>query len=202
MGITVATVATVACIALAVRLRYSAVDYLSLFERKPFLGSLLILPAFIPIMTIVALLARFSRAGASPSLTYFTVFFSHFCLHYPIYQFIGSSLIASIDERHVLWQRQHWFEYFYSLYVDGFRRHLSVIGALVGLGIVQVVTDGAVSRWFSTVLQAPEEALQSAVYGRLSSPQEAMLIVGTIVVVGLTVSLALAAAFVLELRKH
>ena len=66
--------------------------------------------------------------------------------------------------------------------------------------VVQVVTDGSISRWFTHLIKAPEETLYAAVFGRLSDAAEASLIAWSVALVAIAVCAVLAAAYVRELK--
>ncbi len=189
-------------IAVAIRLRYGQKDLLTWIENKPLAASILMLPAFIPILSVVAVLGKLSHGQMTDFVGYLSLFVSHFWLHYSVFQFICMSLIAAIPERHVSWQRAVRIRYSFSLMTDGFKRHSAVLVALLGLCIVQVVTDGSVSRWFSHLVKAPEEALYAAIFGRLSNAAEAAMIAWSVGLVATTVCSILAVAYVRELASR
>lgn len=202
LGAAVAIAITTGGIALAVRLRYGRTDWLRSAEQRTAAALLLLTPAFIPILTIVAALGMLTGGRTTPVAGYIAAFLSHALLHYPMFQFIAIALIATIPESHVEWQRTVRMRYAFSLMTDGFLRHAPVIVALIGLGTVQVVTDGSVARWFSSLIRAPEEALFAAVFGRLASVSDAQGIAWSVAVVAIGVSGTLAAAFVADLRRQ
>jgi len=189
-------------IAIAVRLRYSRRDRLVLLETNPMAACLLLLPAFVPVLSVVAVLGKISDGQMAGVPGYLSLFLSHVALHYSVFQFICIALIAVIPERHVAWQRTMKLSYSFSLVTDGFKRHAAVIVSLIGLGTVQVVTDGSISRWFSHLVKAPEEALLAAVFGRLSSAVDAAIIAWSVEIVALAVCGVLAAAYIRELKSH
>lgn len=202
LGLLVSVTITAAGMAIAVRLRYARKDWLALLERRSSAAALLLLPAFLPVLTIIAILGWFSGDRMTGFASYVSLFVCHAALHFSIFQFICMTLIAAIPERHVAWQRVMGFRYSFSLSVDGFKRHAAVMIALVGLGVVQVVSDGSIARWFSHLVKAPEEALYAAVFGRLSSVAEASLIAWSVALVAMTVCGVLAAAYAGELRSR
>jgi len=202
LGALVAMTITAGGVAIAVRLRYSQKDLLSLLETKSLAACLLLLPAFVPVLSIVAVLGRIANGQMTGFVGYVSLFVSHTALHFSIFQFICMTLIAAIPERHVSWQRAMKLRYAFSLITDGFKRHAAVIFSLVGLGTVQVVTDGSVSRWFAHLVKAPEEALYAAVFGRLASAYEAVLIAWSVAVVAVLVCGVLAAAYISELKSR
>lgn len=202
LGTVVGTLVASAGIAVAIRLRYSKQDFLAALERRTAAACLLLLPAFVPVLTIVAVLGEVSNGQMSGWAGYASMFISHVCLHYPVFQFICITLIAAIPEPHVAWQRAMKMGYMFSLVNDGFKRHSAVVVSLVGLGTVQVMTDGSVARWFSHLVKAPEEALYAAVFGRLSSRAEATLITWSVGAVAVVVCGVLAAAYVRDLRNR
>ena len=202
LGAFVAGTITSIGIAIAVRLRYSRRDLLALLENRPLAAGLLLLPAFVPVLSVVAVLGKISHGQMSGVPGYASLFISHVALHYSIFQFICMALIAAIPERHVAWQRTMKLSYSFSLVTDGFKRYAAVIVSLIGLGTVQVVTDGSISRWFSHLVKAPEEALYAAVFGRLSSAAEAEIIAWTVAIVAVAVCVVLAAAYVRELKSR
>ncbi len=189
-------------IAVAVRLRYGHNDLLTWFENKPLAACILLLPAFVPILSVVAVLGMVSRGQMKGFAGYLSLFISHLGLHYSVFQFICMALIAAIPERHVSWQRAMRMRYFFSLMTDGFMRHSTVLLSLVGLCIIQVITDGSVSRWFSHLVKAPEEALYAAIFGRLSNAAEAVTIAWSVGLIAITVCSILATAYVRELASH
>jgi hypothetical protein len=200
LGALVGGTITTISIAIAVRLRYSRTDLLALLESKPIAACLLLLPAFVPVLSVVALLGKLSHGQMAGVPGYVSLFISHVALHYSVFQFICMALVAAIPERHVAWQRTMKMSYSFSLVTDGFRRHAAVIVSLIGLGTVQVVTDGSISRWYSHLVKAPEEALYAAVFGRLSSAAEAVIITWSVGIVAITVCAVLASAYVRELK--
>jgi hypothetical protein len=201
IGAFVAGTITTISISVAVRLRYSSKDLLALLETKPIIACLLLLPAFVPVLSVVAVLGKISNGQMAGVPGYLSLVISHIALHYSVFQFICMSLIAAIPERHVAWQRAMKLRFSFSLVTDGFKRHAAVIISLIGLGTVQVVTDGSISRWFSHLVKAPEEALNGAVFGRLSSATEAVVIAWSVAIVAVVVCVVLAAAYVRELRS-
>jgi len=202
MGTTVGATITAAGIAIAVRLRYSKRDLLAALEKKSVIACLLLLPAFVPVLSVIAALGKMSDGQMSGFPGYLSLFISHFALHYSVFQFICMALVASIPECHVAWQRAMHLGYVFSLVTDGFKRHAAVIVSLVGLGMVQVVTDGSVSRWFSHLVGAPEEALYAAVFGRLSSAAEAVVIGWSVAIMAIMICAVLATAYVRELKSR
>lgn len=202
LGMVVSALLTFGGLSIALRLRYSRKDLLALFESQTAAACVLLLPAFVPVLSLVAVLGIFAQGQLAGLGGYSALFISHVCLHYPIFQFIGMTLIAAIPESRVSWQRSMKMRYGFSLVTDGFRRHAAVIVCLIGLGTVQVVTDDSVSRWFSPLVSAPEEALYAAVFGRLSSAPEAAIIAWCVAIVALAICAVLAAAYVRELRGH
>lgn len=200
LGALVAVTITTIGMAIAVRLRYSRRDLLALLERTPMVACLLLLPAFVPVLSVVAVLGKLSNGQMAGSPGYMSLFFCHVALHYSVFQFICMALIATIPERHVAWQRTMKLSYSFSLVTDGFKRHAAVIVSLVGLGTVQVVTDGSISRWFSHLVKAPEEALYAAIFGRLSNAAEAVIIAWSVGIVAVLVCAVLASAYVRELK--
>jgi len=202
LGAFVAGTITTIGIAIAVRLRYSRRDLLALLENKPMASCLLLLPAFVPVLSVVAVLGKISNGQMAGVPGYLSLFISHVALHYSVFQFICMALIAAIPERHVAWQRTMKLSYSFSLITDGFKRHAAVIVSLIGLGTVQVVTDGSISRWFSHLVKAPEEALYAAIFGRLSSAAEAVIIAWSVGIVAVSVCAVLASAYVRELKSR
>lgn len=202
LGAFVAGTITPVGIAIAIRLRYSRRDLLAALENNPMAACLLLLPAFVPVLSVVAVLGTFSNGQMAGVPGYLSLFVSHVALHYSVFQFICIALIAAIPERHVAWQRAMKLSYSFSLVTDGFKRHAAVIVSLIGLGTVQVVTDGSISRWFSHLVRAPEEALYAAVFGRLSSAAEALIIAWSIGIVAISVCAVLASAYVRELKNR
>ena len=200
LAIVVGCSISVISIALAVRLRYSARDYLRAAEKSPFLFGLFLFPAFLPVLCIVAALGMFSGGELAGPAGYFTLVVSHQALHYPVFQFLCMALIAAVPESRVAWQRTMRISYWFSLEVDGFRRHCAVIVALVGLGAILVVTDGSISRWFSHLVEAPEEVFYAALFGRLSSASEAFLIASSVGIIAAIVCLVLANVYLRDLR--
>ncbi len=202
LGGLVGGVVTAIGIAIAVRLRYSRRDLLAWLESKPIAAGLLLLPAFAPVLSVVAVLSKISNGQMAGVPGYLSLFLSHAALHYSVFQFICMALIAAIPERRVAWQRSMKLSYSFSLLTDGFKRHAAVIVSLIGLGTVQVVTDGSIARWFSHLVKAPEEALYAAVFGRLSSAAEAEVIAWSVGIVAVAVCAVLASAYVRELKSR
>lgn len=202
LGMLVGGSITTIGVALAVRLRYGQRDLLAWVEDKPLAACILVLPAFVPILSVVAVLGKLSHGQMTGFVGYLSLFVSHFGLHYSVFQFICISLIAAIPERHVSWQRAMRIGYCFSLMTDGFKRHSAILVGLLGLCTVQVVTDDSVSRWFSQLVKAPEEALYAAVFGRLSNASEAVMIAWSVGLVAITVCVVLAAAYVRELGSR
>jgi len=202
LGILVGGAITTAGVALAVRLRYGQRDLLAMMENNSIAACVLFLPAFVPILSIIAVLGILSNGQMTGFPGYLALFVSHLALHYSVFQFICMALIASISEHHVLWQRAMQLRYFFSLITDGFKRHLAVIVGLIGLGTVQVVTDDSVSRWFAHLVKAPEEALYAAIFGRLSNAGEAEIIAWSVGLVAVVVCAVLAAAYIRELGSR
>ena len=81
-------------------------DRLRQLERSPIAACLLLIPAFVPVLSVVALLGILSGGRMTGVPGYVALFISHIALHYPVFQFICISLIATIPERHVEWQRE------------------------------------------------------------------------------------------------
>lgn len=202
VGMLVGTILTASAMAIAVRLRYGKRDLLRWVETRGAIAGLLFLPAFIPILSLMAALGTFAHGGTIGITGFAAMIVSHFCLHYPIFQFICMSLIAAIPERHVAWQRSMRLGYWFSLLSDGFRRNVAVLVGLFGMGTVLVVTDGSVARWFSHLVRAPEEALFAALFGRLSNASAAMTVAWSVGLIALAVCATLATAFIYELRTR
>jgi hypothetical protein len=202
LGTLVAVTITNVGIATAIRLRYSRTDFLSVLERSSLAASILLLPTFIPTLSIVAVLGWISNGHMNGLPGYLTLYISQALFHFPIFQFICMTLVATIPERHVAWQRMMNMRYSFSLVTDGFKRHATVIVALIGLGTVQIVTDGSISRWFSHLVQAPEEALYAAIFGRLSSASEAVAIAWSVGIVAILISGVLAGTYVRDLKNR
>ncbi len=199
LGLLVGTVIVTLGIAVAVRLRYGKVDWLVWFEANPVAACVLMFPAFMPILTIVAVLGMTSSGLLGGLSGYVSLFVSHVGLHYPIFQFICMTLIAAIPERRVRWQRAMRMNFGFSLEVDGFKHHRAVLIGLLGLCTVAIVTDGSISRWFSHLVKAPEEALYAAIFGRLSNAAEATVIAWSVGTVAIIICSILALAYVRDL---
>lgn len=202
IGMLVGTILTASAMAIAVRLRYGKRDLLRWVETRGAIAGLLFLPAFIPVLSLMAALGTFAHGGTIGVAGFAAMIVSHFCLHYPIFQFICMSLIAAIPERHVAWQRAMRLGYWFSLLSDGFRRNVAVLVGLFGMGTVLVVTDGSIARWFSHLVRAPEEVLFAALFGRLSNASAAMTVAWSVGLIALAVCTTLATAFIHELRKR
>lgn len=199
LGMLVGGSITTISLAVAIRLRYGQEDLLVWVENKPLAACILLLPAFVPILSVVAVLGKLSNNQMNGFSGYLSMFICHLGLHYSVFQFICLSLIAAIPERHVSWQRSMRISYFFSLLTDGFKRHSAIHVGLLGLCTVQVVTDGSVSRWFFHLVKAPEEALYAAIFGRLSNVTEAVMISWSVGLVAVVVCSILAVAYVREL---
>ncbi|WP_291315907.1 hypothetical protein [Desulfuromonas sp.] len=202
LGMLVGGFITVVCVTVAVRLRYSKVDLLIWVENNPIAACFLLLPAFIPTLSVIAALGTFSNDRFTGVFSYFSMFINHIGLHYSVFQFICISLIASIPESHVSWQRTMKMKFSFSLMTDGFKRHVTVLVGLLGLCAVQVVTDGSVSRWFSHLVKAPEEALYAAIFGRLSNLSDVTIITWSVGLVAISICSILAWAYVRELGSY
>lgn len=199
IGIIVGFSIVIVSILVAVRLRYGEKDWLRVIEQKPLPACVLILPTFIPILSVVVVLGKLTHGQMAGVSGYLAMFICHFGLHYTIVQFVCISLVATIPERHVSWQRAVKMNYRFSVVTDGFKRHRAVLIALVGLCTVLVATDGLVSRWFSYLVNSPDEALIAAVFGRLSSISEAIVIVRSVGIGAIVVCTVLVVAFIHEL---
>lgn len=200
VGGVAATIITFASIAIAVRLRYGTTDLLSRYESSSLAATVLLLPAFVPMLSVVALLGVATGGRMTGVVGYAALLISHIALHYPIFQLIAATLIAGIPEFHVGWQRSSRMRYSFSLANDGFKRNASVITALVGLGTLLVFSDGAVSRWFSNLVESPEEALYASMFGRVANIHDAIAIAWAVAAVASAICLSLATAFVFDLR--
>lgn len=199
LGLLVGGTVTIIGIALAIRLRYNQKDLLTWLENKPIAACLLMVPAFVPTLTIVAALGQFSNGKMDDISSYLSMFINHLGLHYPVFQFICLSLIAAIPERHVSWQRATKIRYSFSLMTDGFKRHFAVLIGLLSLCTVQVVNDGTVSRWFSHLVKAPTETLYAAVFGRLSNATEAAMISWSVGFIAIAICSILASTYIRDL---
>ena len=202
LGVLVGTCLIAVALALAVRLRYGQRDLLRWLETRQFAAAVLFLPAFVPILSVITALGALGQGQISGFSGMLSMFISHLCLHYPVFQFICLSLIAAIPERHVGWQRSIRMNYFFSLWTDGFRRHAAVLIGLLGMGVVLVVTDGSIARWFSHLVKAPEEALYAALFGRLSNGAAAIMVAWSIGLTAIVVCTILAVAFTHDLRNR
>lgn len=202
IGLAVGLTITILSIMATVRLRYTPKDWLKWMEESPVAATVLLMPAFFPVLTIVAALGSISGDMMKGISGYIALFVSHALLHFPIFAFISISVIANIPENHVAWQRSMRMSYRFSVMTDGFKRNAAIVASLVGLCIVQVVSDSSVARWFSNLVKSPEEALSAAVFGRLASAPEAEIITWTIATVALFVCAILATAYVKELRSR
>jgi hypothetical protein len=202
VGVFVGVFIVMVSLAVAIRLRYGHRDLLALVENKPTVSCLLMLPAFLPILSVVAGLAKLAHGQTSALSGISALILCHIGLHYSVIQFICMALVAAIPEHHVAWQRAIRIRYSFSLITDGLRRHLAVLVGLVGLCTVQVVTDGSISRWFSYIVKSPEEALYASVLGRLANSAEAAMIAWSVGGVAIVVCGVLATAYVRELRNR
>lgn len=201
VGLLVAVITTTTSLAAAIRLRYARRDWLVVLERGSLPACVLLLPAFVPVLSVVAVLGTMSQGRITGIPGYLSLLVSHLALHYSVFQFICMTLVAAIPERHVSWQRTMQMRYGFSLATDGFKRHAAVVACLIGLGTVQVITDGSVSRWFAHLVAAPEEALYAAVFGRLSSAVEAAVIAWAVTAVSTLVCAVLAWTYVQDLKR-
>jgi hypothetical protein len=202
VGVFVGVFIVMVSLAVAIYLRYGHRDLLALIENKPAVSCLLMLPAFLPILSVVAALAKFAHGQTSTIPSTSALILCHIGLHYSVIQFICMALVAAIPEYHVAWQRAVRIKYSFSLLTDGFRRNLAVLVSLVGLCIVQVVTDGSVSRWFSYIVKSPEETLYASVFGRLADSTEAAIIAWSVGGMAVVVCGVLSIAYVSELRNN
>jgi hypothetical protein len=198
VGFVVGVILTVGSIAIAVGLRYARRDRLSALERQPAAACLLAVPAFFPLLTVLALVGSLSSGRMQGIPAFLTMGLCHVVFHCSVILLIAMTLIAAIPEPHVMWQRLNRMSYAFSLITDGFKRHLSATVSLIGLGTVVVITDGSISGWFSTLIRAPDESLQASVFGRLSSHGEAYAIACAIAMIAATISTLLAVAYVRE----
>lgn len=201
LGVFVAVTITTAGLAIAVRLRYSQKDLLVLVEQRWWGGCILVLPTFVPVLTIIALVGFLSHGNMTGAPAYLGMYFSHIFFHYSVFQFICIALIASVPERRVAWQRAVSMSFAFSFYADGIKRHSAIIVALIALGTVQVISDGAVSRWYSHLVESPDERLTAAVFGRLSNSSDATMIVLAIVAITSLIATAITTAFLRELKS-
>ena len=201
-GVVIGSVITVCGIALAVRFRYSRRDYLFIIERKSLAACLLMLPAFLPVLSIVALVGAITHGGLAGLPGYISLFCCQIALHYSLFQFVTASVISAVPEPRVAWQRSLRMRYSFSLLTDGLKRHASAVVALIGLGAVQVITDGSISRWFNHLVASPEEAMYSALFGRLSSASRAMIIARTVLGGAILMCGVLSAFYVRELKRE
>lgn len=190
------------CLATAVGLRYSRVDRLERLEKNFLAPCGLFYPAFVPLLSVVAVLGIFTNGQMSGPVGYLTMMVCHLALHISIFLYVFATIIASIPERHVAWQRCMRIRYFFSLLTDGFKRHLAVVCSMIGLGFVLVMTDGIVSRWFSNLVTSPEESLYASVFGRRSDYGEALIIAWLLMIAGMAVSGLTASFFVFELKRR
>lgn len=174
VAVAVAVLASGLCLVIA--LRYGRKEMLEKLDHSPLAACFLMLPAFIPVLSIVFVLGQ-STGTSGIFHEYAAMLLSHFVLHFSIFFFICITLISAIPERHVAWQRSMRMSYLFSLLTDGVKRHRAALLGLLGVVVVQVVTDGVVSRWFSYILNSPEEALYAAVFGRLSTAYGAAIVV-------------------------
>jgi hypothetical protein len=191
LGLFIGSIITTLSIALAVKLRYSDRNGLAILEGRWTLAAVLLL-------AVLGVLGS-GEVGIS---AYLALIVSHVALHYSVFQFICMALIADIPEFHVAWQRTMKMSYFFSVMTDGFKRHSTVILSLIGLGTVQVVTDGSISRWFAHLVKSPEEALYAAVFGRLSSAADATIIAWSVAIVAIIICGVLATTYVHQLRDR
>lgn len=202
LGALVGVAITAVSIALAVKLRYNSMDLLTCVENKRTAAIILMIPTFIPIPSIIAVLGQFSNGEMSGFIGYSSLYISHITLHYSVIQLICLAMIASIPERHVSWQRATKISYSFSLLTDGIKLNSVVIFGLIILCTVQVITDDSVSRWFSHLVNSPDAALQAAIFGRLSNQNEAGIIARSISVLTITACSILSAAYVRELANR
>lgn len=189
----------VAGISVSVRLRYAKHDYLSVIERSPLVACLIMLPTFMPVLTLVAVLGAISKLSMTGLFGYASLYTSHIVLHVSLITFITMTLIAGVPSYHVKWQRTNRLSYWFSLTADGFKRHASAVVALVGLGAVLVITDGSVSTWYSHLIDSPDEAMYAAYFGRLASVSDSATIALFIAIVSVMLSGILAMAFLKDL---
>jgi hypothetical protein len=202
VGVFVGAFIMILSVAIAIRLRYGQRDILAWIVARPAMSCLLLLPAFLPVLSIVAILAKLSHGHTSGIPGFSALIISHIGLHYSVFQFICMTIIVAIPEYHVAWQRAMRISYLFSVVTDGIKRHSAVLIALIGLCTVQVVTDGSISRWFTQLVTAPEEALYASVFGRLASSAEATLIAWSVGFVAILVCGVLATAYIRELKNH
>jgi hypothetical protein len=184
----------------AVFLRYGMADRYNDLDHSMITLAAVFVPAFLPTITVIQPLG--ALASSSTAVEYVIMLIGHIFLHISIFLFICVTLISSIPERHVAWQRSVQMTYRFSLITDGFRRYRGALSGLFGMALVQIITDGVVSRWFSNLVKSPEETLYSAVFGRLSSANDAALVVVIVTTLGLVISFALGKAYLRGLSKQ
>jgi hypothetical protein len=200
IGLFVGVLTTIGGIALAIRLRYAPKDRLIGFSQSPVMMSLLMVPAFLPVLTVVAFLGGAFLTGLSGRIGVAALILCHLALHYPVFQFICFAVVSEISETRVAWQRSAHMRFSFSFFVDGILHQLPVLISLIALGMIQVLTDGSVSRWFSQIVLSPEETLYAAVFGRLSSVNDAAVITCSITAIACAVCSAIAFTYVRSMK--
>ena len=200
VGMTIAIAVVTLGLCLAVALRYANNGKFDKLNKSLLAACVLMLPAFIPAMTVILVLGLLTRSKGIAN-QYSAMLFSHFLLHFSIFFFICITLIAAIPNRHVAWQRSVQMTYLFSLVTDGVKKNRAALLGLVGVVVVQVVTDGVVSRWFSYLLKSPEEALDAAVFGRLSTVYGAMIIVLLVIALGIGLSLVIGRSYTRDVGR-
>jgi len=195
IGITIMIIS----IAIAIKLRYSKSGNIDFIEKNQISTLILVLPAFLPVMTIVALIGTVTKGESSGFVGYLTYYIAQILLHYPIFQFMAFSIIASIPKSHVEWQRNLKLSFLFSLITDGYKRNRTLIYSLVGIAAVQIVTDGSLSRWFNNLINSTEEAFYSSLFGRNSNAYDAEILAMCITLSAIILSIFISSFYMRDL---
>lgn len=179
----------------AMALRYRTADMFASLHATPAVACLFLLPAYLPVLTIVALLGQVHGGYTGDFAGYGALFLCQLAIHYPVFQVILIAIVATVPPRRIAWEKAMGFSFVFSLFTDGFKRHAGMLLSIFGLCLIQVVTDGTVSRWFSHLIVAPEESLQAAVFGRLASAREATAITLSVAIVAMSTAIVLTVAY-------
>ena len=85
---------------------------------------------------------------------------------------------------------------------EGVRGYPAYCVSVVGLGAIQIVTDGVVSRWFSTIFPSPAEQFAAAAFGRSATALAAYEVSIVVLLAASAVSYVIALAYSLEISAE
>lgn len=167
---------------------------LAIWNRIP-----LLFPAFVPCVAVIFLVSTVSRGVVSDVSQFLLLVVCSLFINCPFVYFVSRLLIDIVPSRNIDWQLKSGMPLLFTFLVDGLLRNGPALISLIGVCAVLIVNDGSITRWFSSVIESPDEVLRGAVLGRATDVSQAAQVVFSSVSFGAAFSAVLTYAFLKSL---